>query len=520
MGPRPGPAALLWLAGGAAQAFYLPGVAPREYLQGNYVELKVNKLTSAKTQLPYSFYTLPHCPPDELRHQAENLGEILVGDIIENSKYQIQMLENESCKVLCRRELRDEDRRTFRTMIDDEYLVNWLVDSLPAATRYADPRGTGYTFMNGFPVGTAQNGTYYVHNHVLLSLQFHSHPDLYEGYRVVGFEVQPSSLKQSVEGQGEAQKASCSGVPKFDLDGDRSIVYTYDVLWTWSDTRWASRWDTYLKMTAGKIHWFSLLNSLVVVFFLTGLVAMILLRTLCRDIAKYNEKVSAEQAAEESGWKLVHADVFRQPDRSKLFVASVGSGFQILLMSIVTLAFSLMGLLSPAHRGSLLQSMMLVFTLMGVSAGYVQARLYKVLNGEAWRQTTLLTAFLWPGAVFAVFFALNLLIWGQKSSGAVPFTTMFLLLALWFCVSVPLVFLGSWVAMRRATIELPVRTSAIARQIPEQSLLMRAHSRASSVAPCPSVPSSPSCSSSCPRCGSTSFITCLGSWLSCLSFCV
>jgi len=132
-----------------------------------------------------------------------------------------------------------------------------------------------------------------------------------------------------------------------------------------------------------------------------------------------------------------------------------------------------MGLLSPAHRGSLLQSMMLVFTLMGCSAGYVQARLYKVLNGDAWKQTTLLTSFLWPGAVFAVFFALNLLIWGQKSSGAVPFTTMFLLLTLWFCVSVPLVFLGSYFALRRATIELPVRTSAIARHIPDQSFFMR-----------------------------------------------
>ena len=30
--------------------FYLPGVSPREYLEGERVELKVNKLTSTKTQ--------------------------------------------------------------------------------------------------------------------------------------------------------------------------------------------------------------------------------------------------------------------------------------------------------------------------------------------------------------------------------------------------------------------------------------------------------------------------------------
>ena len=35
----------------AASGFYLPGVAPREYLDGEKVEVKVNKLTSTVTQV-------------------------------------------------------------------------------------------------------------------------------------------------------------------------------------------------------------------------------------------------------------------------------------------------------------------------------------------------------------------------------------------------------------------------------------------------------------------------------------
>merc|ERR1711990_95140 len=70
--------------------------------------------------------------------------------------------------------------------------------------------------------------------------------------------------------------------------------------------------------------------------------------------------------------------------------------------------------------------------------------------------------------VFAVFFVLNLLIWGQQSSGAVPFTTMFALLVLWFGISVPLVFLGSYFGYRKDAIELPVRTNQLHRQIPAQ----------------------------------------------------
>ncbi len=74
-----------------------------------------------------------------------------------------------------------------------------------------------------------------------------------------------------------------------------------------SDIRWASRWDTYLLMIDDQIHWFSIINSVMIVLFLTGMVAMIIVRTLHRDITKYNQLESGEDAQEETGWKLVGA---------------------------------------------------------------------------------------------------------------------------------------------------------------------------------------------------------------------
>lgn len=72
-----------------------------------------------------------------------------------------------------------------------------------------------------------------------------------------------------------------------------------------SDIRWASRWDTYLLMMDDQIHWFSIINSLMIVLFLSGMVAMIMMRTLHRDISKYNQLETADEAQEETGWKLV-----------------------------------------------------------------------------------------------------------------------------------------------------------------------------------------------------------------------
>lgn len=58
-------------------------------LQGDQLQVKVNKLTSTKTQLPYSYYSLPYCAPEKIQDSAENLGEVLRGDRIENSLYAV-----------------------------------------------------------------------------------------------------------------------------------------------------------------------------------------------------------------------------------------------------------------------------------------------------------------------------------------------------------------------------------------------------------------------------------------------
>lgn len=56
-------------------------------LQKDLLAVKVNQLSSIKTQLPYSYYSLPFCRPDTIVDSAENLGEVLRGDRIENSLY-------------------------------------------------------------------------------------------------------------------------------------------------------------------------------------------------------------------------------------------------------------------------------------------------------------------------------------------------------------------------------------------------------------------------------------------------
>ena len=206
-----------------------------------------------------------------------------------------------------------------------------------------------------------------------------------------------------------------------------TVVYTYDVIWERSDVPWSQRWDIFLMSgDDDDIHWFSIINSLMIVLFLTGMIAMILVRNLYRDIARYNSEEAAqatEEAAEETGWKLVHGDVFRPPAGffGPMFLSVfVGSGMQLLAMCAAALLFAVLGFLSPANQGSLLTGFIVLFMCMGSFAGYTSARIYKMFRGKAWKRNTTLTAFAFPGTIYSVAFVLNLFVWAKRSSLAIP----------------------------------------------------------------------------------------------------
>ncbi|KAK3211035.1 hypothetical protein Dsin_015741 [Dipteronia sinensis] len=482
-------AAVLLLLIHGSHCFYLPGVAPEDFQKGDELKVKVNKLTSTKTQLPYSYYSIPYCQPKKILDSAENLGEVLRGDRIENSPYVFKMREPQMCSTVCQIKLDAKTFKAFKEKIDDEYRVNMILDNLPLVVpikRLDQEAPTVYQL--GYHVGLkgqysgSKDEKYFIHNHLSFTVKYHK--DLQtDAARIVGFEVKPFSVKHEYEGtwNDKTRLTTCDPHSKHtvvnsnspqEVAENKEIIFTYDVEFQESDVKWASRWDAYLLMSDDQIHWFSIVNSLMIVLFLSGMVAMIMLRTLYRDISKYNELETQEEAQEETGWKLVHGDVFRAPSNSDLLCVYVGTGVQFFGMLLVTMMFAILGFLSPSNRGGLMTAMLLLWVFMGLFAGYASARLYKMFKGAEWKRIAFRTAVMFPGIVSAIFFVLNALIWGQKSSGAVPFGTMFALIVLWFGISVPLVYVGSYVGFKKPAIEDPVKTNKIPRQIPEQAWYM------------------------------------------------
>uniref|UniRef100_A0A8C9VBW9 Transmembrane 9 superfamily member n=1 Tax=Scleropages formosus TaxID=113540 RepID=A0A8C9VBW9_SCLFO len=459
-----------------ALGFYLPGLAPvsfceeKERQRGSEIELFVNRLDSVESVLPYEYRAFDFCTVESENRPSENLGQVLFGERIEPSPYKVSISQVQRYK-----DARLRNRSLLgNTGIVDNMPVTWCYN-VEDKQKFCNP---------GFPIGCYVTGsgqpkdacvhifstqdTFYIFNHVNITIYYHKVENDGAEARLVAAKMEPKSFKN----------VDCSG-PPMDLSnkftGELKIPYTYTVDFVENkEIRWASRWDYILEsMPHTNIQWFSIMNSLVIVLFLSGMVAMIMLRTLHKDIARYNQMDSVEDAQEEFGWKLVHGDIFRPPRKGMLLSVFLGSGTQIFIMTFITLFLACLGFLSPANRGALMTCAVVLWVLLGAPAGYVAARLYKSFGGEKWKTNVLLTAFLCPGIVFTDFFVMNLILWGEGSSAAMPFGTLVAILALWFCVSVPLTFVGAYFGFKKRGIEHPVRTNQIPRQIPEQSFYTR-----------------------------------------------
>ncbi|XP_065669803.1 transmembrane 9 superfamily member 4 isoform X2 [Hydra vulgaris] len=453
-------------------AFYVPGVAPYEFREGDLVEIKAVKMTSVRTQIPYDYYTLPFCEPVSKHYVIENLGEILRGDRIVNTPYQFKINVSSPCTILCaKKTIAEKESNLFKERIENDYLVHMIIDNLPAAAKYIFGDGK-IQFVHGWQLGKSMNNNIFLNNHLKFVISYNKDTEK-NVFRIVGFEVYPSSMSNVIVLENNQCKLPSTVEPLLlSKNGGADVLFTYELSWVSSDVHWTSRWDVYLQARNGQIHWFAIINSVVIVMFLSGILAMIMVRTLRRDIANYNKDDDIEETLEETGWKLVHGDVFRPPRYSMLLCALIGSGVQLFCMILVTIVFAMLGVLSPASQGSLMSAIIFLYVFMGVIAGYYSGRLYKSLKGNQWKRAALLTGLLYPGFVCAISFFFNLFLWAKNSSAAVPFTTMLALICLWFGISIPLVFLGYFFGYRKAPFSQPVRTNQIPRQIPDQMWYM------------------------------------------------
>jgi len=307
--------------------------------------------------------------------------------------------------------------------------------------------------------------------------------------------------------------------PKSLVEVKQGISLTFETEFKWEATtmEFHSRFEKYLDQPFFKhhIHWFSIFNSFMMVLFLMGLVALILVRTLRKDYARYgivggmddeedeeenfiddNGKVEdplmrggTAMPNEDSGWKQVHGDVFRAPYLLPVIAAILGTGSQLIVLTLGVILFAVAG---PLHghvhedRGEMQHAILFCYCFSSVVAGYTSGSYFKAYNAtktlgrgkssakgsSQWQLTMFLTVMMLPTLFVGILSILNFIALTYNTVNYIPFLVIVKLFFIWMLISVPLCVVGTLAGRNISTAagsgnDFPCRVNAIARPIPE-----------------------------------------------------
>eukprot|EP00270_Netrium_digitus_P021509 TRINITY_DN921_c0_g1_i1.p1 TRINITY_DN921_c0_g1~~TRINITY_DN921_c0_g1_i1.p1 ORF type:complete len:593 (-),score=100.18 TRINITY_DN921_c0_g1_i1:257-2035(-) len=413
-----------------------------KYAIGDRVKLWVNKVGPYNNpQETYNYYELPFCKPlvnKKPEHKWGGLGEVLEGNELIDSQMEFEFRMDMPKRTICTDTLDDEKSKKFRYAIENHYWYELFMDDLPI-----------WSFVGDTSEKTDQSQgeeQIYIFTHKTFNIT-------YNGEQIIQVNLSPENPRPITPGT--------------------TLEFTYSVKWEPTNIPFHKRFDRYLDYNffEHQIHWFSIFNSFMMVIFLTGLVSMILMRTLRNDYAKYaREEDDLEtlerDVSEESGWKLVHGDVFRSPRYLVLLSALVGTGAQLALLVLCVIVIAIVGMLYVG-RGTIVTAFIICYALTSFVAGYVSGGFYSRNDGKHWMKSMLLTASLFPFTCFGIGFILNTIAIFYHSLAAIPFGTMVVVFVIWAFISFPLATLGTIVGRNwSGTPDNPCRVKTIPRPIP------------------------------------------------------
>ena len=439
--------------------------------KGEPLSIQAGSLSSRRGIIPYGYTRLNICNSKKIIKAEDTLGEILTGEVLYTTDYMASTNEDDFCQVLCYNSFDAKTVNLIKKLIRRRYFTNWIVDKLPAGLIVYNPetKQTSLKYFNGIPLGYHSDGVFYIYNHYQFHILLNKIDE--DRYNVVGFNILPMSIKHNQE------EAVCAKESKDILDNlekdpqplvEGNILFTYDVIFEYSDITLASRWDHYKTARAG-IHWSGIILSEVLIVVISIIIGVVLCRNLRADISSYNYRVSNLEEINEYDWKQIQGDVFRPPAVNVLLLCSIlGTGTQLFLMITATLFFGLFGFMNPEQRANILNIGILFFCFMGLPGGYIAALFYRFWGGTSWLRVSLLTSFLFPGTLIFGYIIVNIILTIEHSNAAVHFYDILSLFILWIFCTFPLIIIGSFFGYKSKRMNVPCDINRIPSTIPDK----------------------------------------------------
>jgi len=434
--------------------FLLLGHASGTFENDQEIQVSMNKAWPFTNPTEtYMYYDLPFCQPKVVMPHFMTLGQVLRGDRLVNSLYKMHMKRTVQRTVVCNRSLSEKDIQDFKNAIDQNYMFELFVGEMPIDR----------------PIG------------VKSPMDMHGNGQPEDRYFLVNY-------LDFIIGNNDGELVSANVTRELNLEHlvditdwheGMTITFSYSVHWAnLPHIPPSQALELQLKSTMPHghhnmdIHWLAIINSFVLMLLILSLFLLIIIRVVRSDLSRYlqipDEEINAVE--EETGWKLLHADVFRAPKHRLFFCSAVGAGLQLFSMVVMIVLVGCIGVYY--QRGAVASAAVVSYMVTAVVAGYTSANLYQKLGGEKWAWNIFVTALMFVGPAFVIWSFLNTVAIVYGSTAAFPFPTILLMFTMWAGVTFPLTVLGGIVGRHRAIkagqvdLPFPCKTNKLAREIP------------------------------------------------------
>ena len=455
-----------------SSSFFTPNsIFDYSHSKNEPLNILAGSLSSLRAIIPFDYTKLQICQSKKYEKAEDTLGEILTGESLYLTGYSAFTNKDEYCQTLCLNKFSEQQIKTIQKLIRRHYSTNWFLDKLPAGLLIYDSliNVTKIRHFRGIPLGFENAGIFYIYNH----LQFHVLLNKIDEdrFNVVGFNILPLSIKHN-KVNGSCALDENSLINNFRIGpqplNQSEILFTYDVIYEYSDITLASRWDHY-NTSKRSIHWTGMIICEIIVITVTLIVICVLRKNLNSDITSYNYRVSQLEDIQDYDWKQVSGDVFRPPHKNVLLLSvMLGTGAQLLSMFTISLILGIFGFMNPEKRMNIINLGLVVYCVSGLLGGYISTKFYRFYGGISWIKSACFMSLFFPGMLIGGYLIINCLLIYEKSNAAVHFGDILSLFMLWIFFTFPLILLGSFFGFKSNKINLPFEINKIPNIIPEK----------------------------------------------------
>ena len=233
----------------------------KSYKNGEKINLISGTVNSFKTQIPFDYYYLDICAPEDVVLIPSNLGEILLSGKSYQTGFELSINESKVGQLLCNKKISKTAFKRINNLIHKEYFINYFLDNLSVglAHTYFNISTKEISYNTGIPIGFEKGNQTYINNYFRINIQLNKinlsvlanktnrdDDDEYiniPAYDIISFTIEPFSIKMK-DVNDKINKIINSGIEYENqiLNAGENIIFRYDTFYSYTDTSYEERY--------------------------------------------------------------------------------------------------------------------------------------------------------------------------------------------------------------------------------------------------------------------------------------